>query len=138
MAEFYGAGASIQWIYSGGTATLSGNYRQLSYKPSIALLDITAGNDATNLYLAAQKDGSADLSGLEDTGGTIGNVSGTLALVEGTSGTLVIGPEGTATGKPKKTIPAICMGIQENVQYKAPTEFSVTFQQNGLRVDGTF
>ena len=138
MAEYYGASASIQWIYTSGTAQISGNYRKVDYKPSIDLIEVTAGSDAAKLYLAAQKDGTLDISGLHDTGGTIGDKAGTAAFTEGTGGTVVLGPEGTAAGKPKFTIPGICMGIQLGVSYNAASEFSITFQQNGVRVDGTF
>lgn len=138
MAEFYGGSASIQWVYSGGTAALNGNYRQVQYNPEVELLEITAGADAAKSYLAAQKSGQVVVSGLIDTGGTIGNVAGTAALVEGTGGTLILGPQGTATGLPKYTVPAICLGIQHNYQYNAVSEFSITFQQNGARTDGVF
>ncbi len=138
MAEFYGSGASIQWIYSGGTAAINGNFRQVQHNPEVELLEVTAGADTAKSYLAAQKGGQTVVSGLIDTGGTIGNVAGTAALVEGTGGTLILGPEGTATGKPKHTCPAISLGIQENYQYNAPSEFSITFQWNGARTDGVF
>jgi hypothetical protein len=138
MAEFYGSSASIQWVYTSGTAQLSGNYRKVDYKPSVDLIDVTAGSDAAKLYISAQKDGQLTVSGLVDTGGTVGNIAGTAALVEGTGGTLILGPEGTAAGKPKQTFPAIAMGIQLGVSYNAATEFTITFQQNGARTDGTF
>lgn len=137
MAEFYGGSASIQFVYGAGTAQLSGNYRQVQYSPSVELLEITAGADAAKTYLPAQKDGQVTVSGLEDTGGTVGNVAGTL-LLEGVSGTLILGPQGTTAGLPKYTIPVISLGIQRNYQYNAPSEFSITFQQNGTRTDGVF
>ena len=60
------------------------------------------------------------------------------ALAEGNSGTIIYGPEGTASTKMKMTIPAISLGAVLNVQYTNLTEISCNFQQNGARSDGTF
>lgn len=137
MAEFAGTAVYCAWVYSGGTVNLAGNYRKIDYKPNIDLIEVTAGTDAAKTYLSAQKDGMFTIAGLLDTGGTVGAVAGTV-LVEGAYGTLLYAPEGTATGKPKNTIPAISQGIEWGVSYNAVAEFSVSFQQNGARTDGVW
>lgn len=137
MAEFAGTAVYVGWAYTGGTVNLAGNYRKVDYKPSIEMIEVTAGGDAAKLYLPAQKDGQFTISGLLDTSGTVGAAAGTL-LVEGASGTILYAPEGTASGKPKATIPAYSLGLQWGVSYNAVSEFSVTFQQNGTRTDGTY
>lgn len=134
MAEFTGKNLYAEWVYSGGTVVLSGNQRTLSAAPSVGLVDASAGSDTHKTYLVALKDGTYSYSGLLQEGGT----AVLNALVEGTSGTLVIGKEGTAAGKPKESVPAISMGPQENWPYDNVCEFSCQFQQNGAPVDSTY
>jgi hypothetical protein len=134
MPEITGQNAFAQWIHSGGTVTLSSDYRQLNDQPSVDLVDFTAGNDTYKTYGVAHKDGQLSLTILAQAGGTV-LIS---ALAEGASGTIIFGEEGTAVGKPKTTFPAISMGPQRNTPYNNVVEISVTFQQNGTREYGVY
>ena len=134
MSEYTGKDLAIQWVYSGGTVTMSSDYRTAAYTPSVDLVDASAGNDANKTYLVALKDGKFSLTYLDQAGGT----ATMAACAEGTGGTLFIGPEGTVAGKPKQTIPAIAMGAQRNYPYNEVVEISVEFQQNGARTDGVW
>lgn len=134
MAGMTGQSLSAQWIYSGGTVSLDTDYRQSTYTPSVEMYDQSAGADTSKTYIAGIKDGQYSWAGIYQSGGTVIAA----ALVEGTQGTLIIGREGTAVGKPKETIPAISQGAVINVQYNNLIEISCTFQQNGARVDGAF
>lgn len=129
MAEFSGSALYAQWIWSGGTVQLNSDYRQFQDAPTIDLLEATAGSDPAKTYITDRKDGNVTVNMLHQTGGT----AMIAALAEGVCGTLIWGEEGTATNKPKTTMPAISMGAQRNVQYNALVEISVTFQQNGAR-----
>jgi hypothetical protein len=137
MPAYSGVNLNAQWIQAAATTVLSGDYRTLNYAPSIDLLDESAGADATKLYIAAQKDGQASFASLLQTGSGAGGTAMAAALVEGAVGTLIWSPEGTAAAKPKYTLPAISQGASFNYQYAGLSEFSVNFQQNGLRVEGT-
>lgn len=137
MAEYIGNAMYVGWIYAGGTATLSANFQKVTETPSIDLVDVTAGADTTKVYLASFKDYKVNVSGLEDTGGTIGALAGT-ALGPGASGTLVVGPEGTATGKPKRSYPVMSQGVVRNYAYAGASEFSIDFQGWGAMVEATF
>jgi hypothetical protein len=134
MAEYTGSALYMTWIHPAGTAVLSTDYRTVSTAPTIGLVQSTAGSDAANTYLTTVKDGVISWAGVDQTAGTVLYV----ALKEGTSGTLIIAPEGTASGKPKETIPAISQGAQRNIPYDNVVELSCSFQQNGVRVDGNY
>ena len=60
------------------------------------------------------------------------------ACVEGAQGTLIVGPEGTATGKQKITIPAISMGVTWNQPYNELVTIDSPFQESGARLDGAY
>lgn len=134
MTEFKGGNAYATWVHAGGTLVLSSDYRSISDAPSVALLNARAGTDAYETYIVDAKDGQTTITMLAQEGGT----ALLTALAEGTSGTLNIGEEGTATGKPKTSFPAISMGAQRNIQYNNLVEISVTFQQNGTRTQNVW
>lgn len=134
MAEFTGKDLVVKWLYSGGTIDLSGDYRSLGYKPSIGLVNSTAGSDLFESYLTTVKDTQVSLSAVMQAAGTATED----ALVEGTFGTLNIGPEGTASGKRKYTIPAYAMGAQFDWKYNDTVELSCDFQGSGARTNGTW
>jgi hypothetical protein len=130
MAEITGSALVASFVYSGGTIVLNSDYRSLSTSPSIGLVKASAGSDTDETYLTTLKDGKYSWKGVVQSGGTaLEN-----ALVEGTGGTLIIGREGTASGKPKETCPVISMGAQFNYQYDNIQEVSCDFQKNGARV----
>jgi len=130
MPEYTGKDMAISWIHAGGTIALAGDYRTISSSPSIGLVDASAGSDADRTYLTTLKDGTYSLSMLAQTAGTVLRD----ALLEGTSGTLLIKPEGTASGKPSETVPCISMGPQFNFPYDNVVEITCQFQKNGARV----
>lgn len=138
MAEFTGKNLSVTWAYLAGTATttvdLSGDFRSLSYKPTIGKTTGTAGSDAFESYLMTVKDTVLDYTGVMQVGGTAVED----ALTEGTFGTLTVGPEGTASGKRKYTVPAFAMGASLNYLYNKEVEIACQFQGSGTRTNGSF
>lgn len=137
MTGFLGSAADLKWMTSSGTTTMSADYRTFSYTPSIDFLDETAGADSAIQRIPYMKDGQAQFSGLLQSGNSAGGTVMATACVEGQLGTLVWSPEGTAATKPKYTIPAYSQGCTLNWAYNALTEISITWQQNGPRVEGT-
>ena len=135
MTEFIsGPTMVIQWIYSGGTITLNTDYTTCAFSPSVDMVDITAGADTHRKRLTAIKDATASLTIYEQSGGT----ALATALGLGVSGTLIIGPEGTATGKRKITMPAFCNGAQYSYPFADKAEISVTFTGNGAFTDSAY
>jgi hypothetical protein len=133
MPAYVGSIAVLQWVQAAATTTYNTDFRSITYAPSVALVDETAGADANKLYLAAQKDGKLDFKGVYQSTGT----TNWFAANEGNVGTLLFSPEGTAAGKQKFTIPAISMGGNLNVPYDGVVELSISWQQNGARTEGT-
>jgi hypothetical protein len=131
MSAYSGSALVVQWVYSGGTVALNGDFRTFSYSPSVELIDQTAGSDAYRTRLTSIKDGNASINAIMQASGTaISN-----ALSEGTEGTLNVGPEGTVAGKQKMIIPAIAMGASFSISYNDVVELSCDFTQNGARTD---
>lgn len=128
MAEFIsGPTMILQWISSYGTISLAGDYRTVSWNPSIAYVESSAGSDTQVGRLTALKDATASVTLVAQTGGT--QIAG--ALGAGVSGTLIIGPEGTATGKRKITFPAYSDGAVYEHPYADITAISCGFTGAG-------
>lgn len=134
MAEYTGKNLSVNWVYTGGTVDLSGDQRSLGYKPTIGKAKATAGSDPFESYLMTVKDTVLDYVGVMQTGGTAVED----ALTEGTFGTLIVGPEGTAAGKRKYTIPSFAMGANFAFKYADTVEIACQFQGSGSRINGTY
>ena len=135
MTEITGKNLKVDWVYTagtvtGGTVTLNTDYRTLSINPNIDLAETTAGADADKTYIATIKDATIEWSGLYQSKGTVLAA----ALESGTGGTLIIYPEGTASGNVKESYPAIAMGAKTNYPYADVVEISCTFQKNGAKV----
>jgi hypothetical protein len=127
MSEYSGSALVFQWINPAGTLALTGDHRRVSVSPSIDLIERTAGSDEFKGYLDGPKDGNISYEGVKQSGGTAAED----ALREGTHGTIILGPEGTATGMRKSTYPAISMGPNDEFPYADLAIMSVEFQQNG-------
>ena len=132
--EFSGSALSCSWIHSGGTVALTGDHRTVTISPTIGLAKATAGSDADEQYLATVKDAVVSWAGVVQSAGTALED----ALIEGKSGTLIVGPEGTASGHRKYTIPAISMGPKMNFPFSDVAEMSVDFQKSGALTRGVY
>lgn len=130
MGEYTGSALVASFVHSAGTVVLNTDYRTLSTEPTIGLVDASAGSDTNRTYLTTLKDGKYTWTGVAQSAGTLLEN----ALLEGTGGTLIIGREGTASGKPKESCPVISLGAKFNYQYDNIVEISCDFQANGPRV----
>src|SRR5512139_1519598 len=105
--EFVGSSFIGTWITSDGTTTFSTDLRTFTYTPSINFVDATAGADTAIQRVASYKDStvSADMLLLNSV------ASADLAQYDvGKIGTMTWGEAGTAAGKIKSVLPAICQG----------------------------
>jgi hypothetical protein len=134
MASYNGTALVLNWIWTGGTLGMNTDYRTFSYTPTIEMLEESAGSDAARLYIAGIKSGDLSAGGLMQAGSLPAYGS---ALIEGAAGTVIFYPEGTANGKYRGTIPAMCGGMNTNMAYQGLTEWAVTWTQNGARTEGT-
>jgi hypothetical protein len=134
MPAFAGTSLKVNWIWASGTLAMDGDYRTFTYTPSIDLFDQTAGADTSRSFVNSYKAGEASFAGLLQSGSAPAWGS---ALVEGNAGTIIYYPEGTANGNWRGTVPAISLGMAQNLQYNALVETSVSWTQNGARTEGT-
>lgn len=128
MTEFLaGPTMVLNWIYSGGTISLAGDYRTCTWSPSVDYVEASAGSDTQKARLTALKDATAAVTLVAQTGGT----AVVAALQAGTPGTLIIQPEGTATNKRKITFPAYCDGASYEHPYADIVAISAGFTGAG-------
>jgi len=133
MAEYAGSAATITWISSVGTTTLSGDFRKLTITPKISVIDSTAGADTVAHKIKGITDWTASIDLLaQDGAGTPTGTTVTAALAAGKSGTLTIIPNGTVAGT--TTMTAFSGGAVWNIPYNGVVELSCTFEGDG----GTF
>ena len=133
MPEFIaGQSMVLNWVYSGGTLALAGDYRTLSWNPTVAYAETTAGSDTHVGRLTTLKDATAALTLVAQTAGTQINA----ALAPGVGGTLIIQPEGTATNKRKITFPCYSDGAAYEFPYNDVVAISCGFTGNGTHTDG--
>lgn len=135
MAEYVGSAAVLQWIWSGGTVTLSTDQRNVSWNASGNIIDATAGSDTTIQRLVSLKDATLTFSGVSQSGTASDNLA---ALDFGVTGTAIYGPSGTASGQRKITFPAICMGHTLATPYNDVAELSAEWQANGAYTLGGY
>lgn len=114
MAEFLaGPTMVLTWSFGAGSVVLAADYRTVTWSPSIAYEDVSAGADTQVGRLTALKDATASIELVLQTSGT----AIAAALQPGQAGTLLIQPEGTATNKRKITFPSYCDGAQPAFPY---------------------
>jgi len=135
--SYSGSALSVTWLYASGTNIISGNQTNFSYTPTIDLIDQTSGADSNKRYLNGPKDGQATLESLFQSGTNAGGTAMAAVLTEGNYGTLIWSPEGTAATKPKYTMPCRSQGVGFSYPYAGVVTMSVSFQQDGTRVEGT-
>lgn len=135
MPAFSGSALYLAWVYSGGTITLHGDFRQFDWTPSLSLIESTAGADTFREYISGiGEGGDIGVSLVMQTGST----ALLSALARGVSGTILYGPEGTATGKPKSIIPAISKGPAYSQPYDDIVELKISWQQSAAETQTTW
>jgi hypothetical protein len=138
MSEYYGKDLVFQWIGTAGTTDMSEYQRGASFTPT-GKIDVNTTGAAT--YEGRQvgvKDFNASYKGLAQANAATGGTSLEDTLRFGEVGTIILGPEGTATGKRRYTLPVISQGLQTNLQYDALTELNVSFVGNGTVTYGAY
>jgi len=124
MAHATGKAAYISFA---GTA-VHADYRKFTINRSVDVADTTAGADTEKSYIAKVKDADISLSLLYN--GTAGTAVDS-ALKMSAEGTLVIGPEGTAAGKPKYECLAIVTSRDLEASYDDTISLEIKLKKNG-------
>lgn len=137
MADYEYAGSALyaQWIYSGGTVQINTEFRNWNYNDQGDTIDATAGGDVYRRNLKSYDNNQVTTSFLlQSTGGTVARD----AFKRFTSGTLIWGEAGTATGMVKTTMPAYVESANRSVPYNDVVSMDVTFVQNGAVTHGAY
>lgn len=134
MTAYAGSTLYATWVTTGGTTVLSGDFRTFTLTPTINLYDETAGSDSHAQYIPGLKNATCSFDCVQQATGTALYT----ACIEGAQGTLIVGPEGTASGKQKITIPAISMGVTWTQPYNELVTINIQFQESGARLDGAY
>ena len=124
MAEFIaGPSMVLNWLTGASTTVLAADYRTVTWNPSTAYAEVTAGSDSQVGRLPTIKDATCAVE-------LVGQAAGTglaTVLQPQLAGTLVIQPEGTAVGKRKITFPCYCDGAQIGYPYADVGSINVNF-----------
>lgn len=131
MAEFIpGPLAVCTWTYSGGTLNLAPDLRRFTWTPLKDFADTTAGADTSKGRLPTITDATANVDLVGQTSATNGTAFAA-GLAAGQAGTLIYGPEGTATGKRKITFPAYSNGAVTDYPYNDVVTITCGFTGDG-------
>jgi hypothetical protein len=130
MAGITGAALFLQF----GSTVLDTDYRAFSQAEEGGLVDASAGGDTNRTYLTTLKDGTASATIVEQAGST----AAWAAVAPLTSGTLTVGEEGTASGKPKMTVVAIVTSREKSMEYADLAVIDVEWQYNGAPTHSTY
>lgn len=119
---------SALYMSFGGTV-ITGDQRSVSWEESANLIDTTAGADVAESHITGTTTASISWDALFEDSSAGTSVSRAVAVKN--SGTLIIAPLGTATGKPKWS----CIATSESLSVDAPYDdvlmYSGSFARNG-------
>lgn len=119
MAEYMGSAVVVSWVWSGGTLTLSGETRNCAVTPTQDTVDATAGSDPNRQYLPSFVDWTITWDGVAQNNATAAT-AGTAyaqALLPGNTGTVTVGPYGTASNSLRYQMPAFSQGASITAPY---------------------
>jgi hypothetical protein len=134
MPEFIAGPTMIMhFVGTAGSTSLNADYRTVTWTPSVAYAESSAGSDTHVSRLTALKDSTAAVTLVTQTAGT----ALALFLTAGNFGTLTIQPEGTASGKRKIVQPAYSDGPVVEFPYNDVCVTSIGFTGSGAFTDGS-
>lgn len=113
---------------------ISGDYRKFDPKETGDKHDQSAGADAAKTYLTGLTDGTATYAAVMQADGS---EMWTAVAING-EGTLEWADEGTAAGKQKHWVNAICLGRGRTVPYNGVVEITADFQFSGEVTDTVY
>lgn len=113
------------------------NSRNFTSNIEIGLADATTACDTARVYEQTMEDGSADATFLMQSAAT-GSTTVPILCNPGEEGSLIWGPDGNATGEPRRTVNAIVKSYSESFPYDDVQEISVSWQFSGAVTFDTF
>lgn len=132
--KYKGTALYVDWLpSSGGTVVLTAESRTFETTESANLIDVTVRSDTAKNNLADFPSISAKMGGLDTAGTSTGGTAAQLweRLNMGDSGTLRWGPEGTATGYRKKSMPALVKDKNSSSPYDGAVTWDLGWESQG-------
>jgi len=114
---------------------ISGDQTSVSWTEEGDLVDVTAADDAFHYYVYTRKDGTLDLESFFD----VASSTAYNACAVGAEGTLIVGPAGTASGRPKYTWSrAVVASRGMAIPFDDGVTWPCTFQFSSAVSEGVF
>lgn len=130
MARYSGQNLVITF----NSVSLEADFVSFEFNEEQKVAEVTAGNDTNATYVTTYKDGTASLTLYDvDDAQTAWN-----GLAVGTTGDLVIGPEGSTTGNPRMTVNAIALTRNRSFPFDDKIEIAAEFQFSGAVTEDTY
>jgi len=123
-----GKDAWVGWIDGSGTVSIGGDRRNLDITREVMTTNMEAGNDTAAAQKATLFHYAAELTVFYS--GTAGTAVAN-RLKEGNEGTLVYGPLGSATGRPKGGFPAVVVSQNRAIPFPDGIEITYSFEGQG-------
>lgn len=119
-------GKNVQVLFGG--VDISGDGRSVSFEESADALDSTTYGDTAREKVPGLLDSSGSLEAIDTTGAWS---TAWQAIDPGTSGTLVVYPEGNTSGNRRISCTAIVTGRSLTVPYDDIANFTMSFEVSG-------
>lgn len=132
MSRYRGSALIVQFINPAGTAQIQGPYTTFDDTRDVDLVDVSAGNDQDYEYILGLHKRTATLKFFDDTTQSATNGTALAAQFEdGTFGTVLYGPQGTAANLPKFGFPAFVKQMKYTMPFKNAFDLEVQFEKSG-------
>ena len=132
MAKYRGVALITQWINPLGTLQIQNNFQTFDVQREVDLIDVSSGADLDHESIIGLRKGTGTLKFYDDTQ-TVANF-GTAALAmlcEGTYGTLIWGPQGTAVNMPKGSFGAFVKTLKHSMPFDKALDIEIVWEKSG-------
>lgn len=131
MPRFTGDSLVIEWIHSGGTALLSGQYRKVTISHRADVIEVTGGTVAHREYAPGLASFLVRFEGMNNGTAPVLGTAHLNALAPRTAGTVRISPQGTAGGQPRWSGAAIVTARDLEFPYDELATVTIEWRGSG-------
>lgn len=129
----FGTAGIIQWVYAGGTTNLLPNYTNCEFNTTGEQVDTTSGSATWDTHNPSRQNWEATLELFWDDSSSAnsGGTADLAKLIVNSQGVVVMGPQGTATGKAKYGGSATVSKNDAAMAFADPLGIKLSFKGNG-------
>lgn len=118
-----------------GGVDISLDFRTFSWDDQYNDADSTAGGDVDEEHILTTRSVEFSFAGVQQTADGSGGSAVRNAIRNGAQDTIIVGPEGTAAGKPKYSCVASVTGNSISYPYADVVTIDATFKRNGAWIE---